>query len=473
VIKERARELIWLTVIFDAYLSLSSYFIARFFFPHGPSAIGLSFRVESLAVLFVISLSLFCLYINHTYESMRVKTFRRILAENTMASLQTFGIVVALIFFYKIKTMSRGFVIVYFGCFFFSVLMRRLLQIQFLRRFRRKGRNTVSVLVVGASESARRFIKMLDLHKGFGFRVIGLLAPAASVEGPGGARRMKVPVIGTFRDLDHILKTNVVDKVVFACRDEEVSWGELMGYLEICEEYGVRTAMISRFANTRYSQMSLENLGRMNLVTYTAKNTPLHATMAKRALDATLSALALLVFLPVLAVVAVAIRLESPGPVFFRQKRSGLNGRIFEVLKFRTMCTDAEHRKEKLKAQNEMSGPVFKIKRDPRITKVGRLLRKYSLDELPQLVNVLKGEMSLVGPRPLPTYEMENVERRHRRRLSVKPGLTCLWQVSGRNNIDFEDWMDLDMQYINNWSLRMDFMLMLKTFSAVLKGTGM
>ena len=451
-----------MTIVVDAFMTLMGYFLARFFYPYGPSAITRSYRYEALVVVIVISLSVFCLYLNHAYESMRVKTLRKILAETFMANLQTFGIVVALIFVYKLKTMSRGFVLVYFSFFFVSVFLRRALLVEFLRVFRRKGRNYVSVLVIGANETARRFVRMLSMQKGFGFKVVGYLSDS---EGRS--------VIGRFEDLDRILKENIVDKVVFACRDEEMAWEDLMGYLEICEEYGVRTAMISRFTNTRYSRMSLENLGRLNLVTYSAKNAPLHATMAKRALDLALSAFALAMLAPVLAAVAAAIRLESEGPVFFRQKRYGLNGRIFEVLKFRTMCEDAEKRRDKLQAKNEMSGPVFKIKNDPRITRVGKFLRKHSLDELPQFVNVFRGEMSIVGPRPLPTYEIEKIERRHRRRLSVKPGLTCLWQVSGRNNIDFEGWMDLDMKYIDNWSLRMDFLLMLKTFTTVLRGTGM
>ncbi len=450
-----------MTVVVDAFMTLTGYFFARFWFPHGPAAITRSFQVEALVAVFVASLSIFCLYLNHAYESMRVKTLRRILAETLMANVQTFGVVVALIFIYQLKTMSRGFVLVYFGFFFISVFLRRALQIQFLRVFRRRGRNSVSVLVVGGNEAARRFARMLGMHKGFGFNVIGFLS-----EREGNS------VIGGFGDLDRVLKTNIVDKVVFACQ-EEVPWDDFMGYLEICEEYGVRTAMISRFTNTRYSRMDLENLGRLNLVTYSAKNAPLHATMAKRALDLAFSAFALIMLAPLFAAIAVAIKLESKGPVFFRQKRYGLHGRIFEVLKFRTMCVDAENRRERLAARNEMSGPVFKIKNDPRITRVGKFLRKHSLDELPQFVNVFNGEMSIVGPRPLPTYEIEKIERRHRRRLSVKPGLTCLWQVSGRNNIDFEDWMDLDMQYIDNWSLRMDFLLMLKTFTIVLRGTGM
>ena len=189
------------------------------------------------------------------------------------------------------------------------------------------------------------------------------------------------------------------------------AFNELKDYLLTCEKDGTPTPMISRFANTKYHNVTLENLGRMNLVTSTQKNTPLYSKLAKQALDSAASAIAVTALMPIMVVIAIAIKLDSPGPVLFKQKRYGLNGRVFNVLKFRTMCVDAEQKKETLDSKNEMSGPVFKIKSDPRITRIGKLLRKYSLDELPQFLNVLTGEMSLVGPRPLPTYEVEKLER--------------------------------------------------------------
>ena len=171
---------------------------------------------------------------------------------------------------------------------------------------------------------------------------------------------------------------------------------------------------------------------------------------------------------------ALLIKLTSRGPVFFRQQRSGLNGAPFNIFKFRTMMTNAEQFQHELAAMNEMSGPVFKVTNDPRITPIGKFLRKYSLDELPQLFNVLRGEMSLVGPRPLPVDEVKRFnDVAHRRRLSVKPGLTCLWQVSGRNKIsDFKEWVRLDLEYIDNWSIWLDIIILFRTIPAVFTGTG-
>jgi len=189
-------------------------------------------------------------------------------------------------------------------------------------------------------------------------------------------------------------------------------------------------------------------------------------------------ALILLVFFstifPVIPVVALLIKLTSPGPVMFRQLRSGLNGAPFTIYKFRTMVTNAEQRKHELEAMNEMRGPVFKVSKDPRITPIGKWLRRFSIDEFPQLFNVLRGEMSLVGPRPLPIDEVKRFnDMAHRRRLSVRPGLTCLWQVSGRNEIkEFKDWVRLDLQYIDNWSLWLDFKILLRTIPVVFIGTG-
>jgi exopolysaccharide biosynthesis polyprenyl glycosylphosphotransferase len=194
--------------------------------------------------------------------------------------------------------------------------------------------------------------------------------------------------------------------------------------------------------------------------------------VVKRLFDIAASAFALWVLSPLLVLTALAIKLTSRGPVFFKQERVGMHGRTFSMLKYRSMVSNAEELKLKLMELNEQNGPVFKIQKDPRITPVGRFLRKFSIDEIPQLINVLRGEMSVVGPRPPLPSEVAQYEPWQRRRLSVRPGLTCLWQVSGRNSIGFQDWMYLDMQYIDHWSLGQDFHLILKTVPVVLTGRG-
>jgi exopolysaccharide biosynthesis polyprenyl glycosylphosphotransferase len=193
----------------------------------------------------------------------------------------------------------------------------------------------------------------------------------------------------------------------------------------------------------------------------------------KRALDFALSLILLIILLPLFLVIAILIKLTSPGPVFFIHDRVGLNKRRFPLIKFRTMIPDAEEKMAELEERNEVSGPVFKIKNDPRITKVGKFLRKTSIDELPQLINVLRGDMSLVGPRPLPVRDYNGFDEDwHRRRFSVRPGITCLWQVNGRSNVSFDHWMQLDMEYIDHWSLWLDLKILFQTVPAVLKGSG-
>jgi exopolysaccharide biosynthesis polyprenyl glycosylphosphotransferase len=196
------------------------------------------------------------------------------------------------------------------------------------------------------------------------------------------------------------------------------------------------------------------------------------ALMGKGLMDRIGALAGLVLFSPIILITALAIKLTSRGPVFFKQTRSGVNGRLFHLYKFRTMCCDAEVKKDGLMDKNEMSGPVFKIKRDPRVTPIGRFLRKYSIDEIPQFLNVLRGEMSLVGPRPPLPSEVSRYEPWQHRKLSVKPGLTCLWQINGRNAIDFDEWMQLDLKYIDNWSLWLDAKIIARTFPAVFRGSG-
>ena len=244
--------------------------------------------------------------------------------------------------------------------------------------------------------------------------------------------------------------------------------------IELCELEGVEVWLLADFFKTRISQTSVDDfLGRPTVVFRSAPEASWQG-VAKQALDF-VGALALLVFFsPVLLAAALAVKLTSSGPVLFRQQRSGLNGRPFTMLKFRTMVTDAEQLKAELASFNEMDGPVFKVTNDPRVTPLGRWLRKWSVDELPQLWNVLRFEMSLVGPRPLPVDEIRRInDPAHRRRLSVKPGLTCLWQISGRNEVSsFKEWVRLDLEYIDNWSLWLDLKILLKTIPVVVTGAG-
>jgi exopolysaccharide biosynthesis polyprenyl glycosylphosphotransferase len=251
-------------------------------------------------------------------------------------------------------------------------------------------------------------------------------------------------------------------------------FGEIEKAIRVCEIEGVEVWLRADFFQTQISQTKAEELyGHPMLVFRTGPDLSWQVA-AKSLMDTVGSFLLLIASSPIFVILFCVIKWSSPGPVFFRQKRAGLNGSPFEMLKFRTMVSNAEQLKQELLALNEMSGPVFKVTNDPRVTRVGRILRKYSLDELPQLINVLRGEMSLVGPRPLPVDEVRRFDdMAHRRRLSVKPGLTCLWQVSGRNNVsDFREWVRLDLEYIDNWTFWLDLKILWRTIPAVFSGAG-
>jgi exopolysaccharide biosynthesis polyprenyl glycosylphosphotransferase len=279
------------------------------------------------------------------------------------------------------------------------------------------------------------------------------------------------PVLGTVKDLEHVLCTVPVDEVFIAGNVLKHS-AEMQAAIKLCENLGVPFALPAyhfRFDRARPIDDHAVSDGYLHFLTHTFRP---HQMALKRLFDIVSSAAALAMLSPLLVGVALAVKLTSRGPIFFRQRRVGLHGKPFNMLKFRSMVINAEELKAKLEALNEQTGPVFKMKNDPRITGVGRFIRKYSIDELPQLMNVLRGEMSVVGPRPPIPSEVEKYAAWQRRRLSVRPGLTCIWQVSGRNQISFEDWMYLDMQYIDHWSLKKDIDLILKTVPVVITGSG-
>jgi exopolysaccharide biosynthesis polyprenyl glycosylphosphotransferase len=251
-------------------------------------------------------------------------------------------------------------------------------------------------------------------------------------------------------------------------------FGQVEKVIAACELEGIEVWLMADFFKTQISQTIVDDFHGLPMLVFRSTPEASWQVLAKKVIDLAGAAALLLAFSPAMLVAAVAIRLSSPGPVLFRQQRCGLNGRPFTMLKFRSMVTDAEQRRHELEQLNEMSGPVFKVTADPRVTPVGRLLRKYSVDEFPQLLNVLRGEMSLVGPRPLPVNEVARFDDlAHRRRLSVKPGITCLWQVSGRSDLrDFREWVRLDLEYIDNWSLWLDIRILLRTVPVVLAGSG-
>jgi exopolysaccharide biosynthesis polyprenyl glycosylphosphotransferase len=273
-------------------------------------------------------------------------------------------------------------------------------------------------------------------------------------------------------ELESVIAREPVDEVFIALPGDK--YGPLVeAIVRLCEEQGIIIRVQSEPFKLKIARWQVEELDGIPIVTIQSGPPDGWQLVAKRLIDFLGSAVLLFAIAPVFIIVAMLIKLDSPGPVFFRQERVGLNKRRFRLFKFRTMIEGAEKQQQTLERLNEAEGPVFKIKDDPRITRIGRLLRRYSIDELPQLLNVLKGEMSFVGPRPLPVRDTERIDVQwHKRRLSVKPGVTCLWQVNGRSDVSFDHWVRMDLEYIDNWSLALDLKILLKTIPAVLKGAG-
>jgi len=339
-----------------------------------------------------------------------------------------------------------------------------------LRSARLRGRNLRDMLIVGTNPRAVQFARKVRDNHFLGYRVIGFVDQ--EWPGLGEFSQSGFSLACDFDGLLSYLRSSVVDEVVVALpmrslhsRASEVAM--------ICEEQGILVRFISNLFDGKISRPQVEVMEGDSLISHHSVRLEGWAVVAKRTVDILVSASMSLLLLPVFVLTALLIKVTSPGPVFFVQKRLGLNKRHFGIYKFRTMVVDAEKRMKDIEHLNEVSGPVFKIKNDPRITPIGKFLRKTSIDELPQLFNVLKGDMSLVGPRPLPLRDYEGFsEDWQRRRFSVRPGVTCLWQIGGRSSISFEQWMELDLQYIDRWSLLLDFKILLKTIPAVLKGSG-
>lgn len=324
------------------------------------------------------------------------------------------------------------------------------------------------ILIVGLGDRARKAAGMIEQSSDTGARLIGFLS--GDQERPPSIRIGGEYPVYSLADLDLLLQRHVIDEILFAVDSNQLA--DLEEVFLFCDEEGVRTRVLVDFFPHVNSDVYLDRLGAAPLLTFSAAPHDEIRLLAKRAGDILLGGAALILAAPAMALIALAIRLSSSGPVIFRQVRCGLNGRRFVFYKFRSMCRNAEELKPGLAHLNARDDVVFKIPNDPRLTPVGKFLRKFSIDEWPQLWNVLKGDMSLVGPRPAIPEEVEQYKRWQRRRLRMRPGLTCLWAVSGRDALDFETWMKLDMQYIDTWSLALDWKIMLRTIPRVLTGKG-
>lgn len=333
---------------------------------------------------------------------------------------------------------------------------------------RTHGRNLRFVAVVGAAREGRDLARQLTSKTANGFVLVGLFDDQPVLDTLGD----EFPDRGTFDDLKHHLMKEPVDEVVITL-PMETHYETIRSIMRQCERTGISVRVVNEFVNHAFSDVEVEHIGDMATLHFSSEKDWGWQGKVKVTLDWLIATMALIGLSPVLLVVALLIKLDSPGPALFVQTRVGKNKKHFKFYKFRTMVVDAEARQAALERHNEADGPVFKMRSDPRITRIGAFLRKYSIDELPQLINVVKGDMSLVGPRPLPLRDVQRFDQEwYSRRFSVRPGLTCSWALAGRSELEFDEWVQLDLDYIDHWSLGKDLSICLGTIPRILRGSG-
>ncbi len=372
--------------------------------------------------------------------------------------------------FFKINFITIYVVIFFFLSATVITVASRVVLRYLLRKVRSRGRNRRHVLILGTNPRAVQFTEKLLASPELGYYLVGFADDAWW--GLDKFKQNKYRLVCDLNNFQTFIRNNIIDEVIVALPLKSF-YDQASRLISICDEQGIGVRYVSSLFDVEFPDAKKNHLEKYSLIPLTSSTIYGYPSTLKRLIDLVLSSGLLFLTIPIFVVAALAVKLTSSGPIFFAQTRIGFGKRKFRLYKFRTMNTDAAEKQAELEGLNEVRGPVFKIKDDPRITSLGRYLRKYSIDELPQLINVLKGDMSIVGPRPLPERDYNGFsEDWHRRRFSVRPGLTCLWQVQGRSNIAFDKWMELDMEYIDKWTLWLDFKILAKTIPTVLKGSG-
>lgn len=454
-----------LLMMIDLVSIILSFFISiwirsHLFADYGPIH-GYIERLWLLGVALIIYPVLFWILNAYSVSMDEVGTFLIHGLKMTVGSILAVISLAALLYFTKYTEISRLYIVIFGVTTYIGLILARITLIGMISLRMQNKEKTRKVLLVGVSDKGEAFVRYITRYPQLMLEIIGY------VNVHGDHQYAGIPRLGEIEDVTQIMGGRVVDEVVFALPQSYMSLAEK--YVCECEKMGITVHMILDYGERTIAKTKIDHIGTMPVLTFHSVTLNECQLFFKRILDIAGAVVGLLVTGIVLLIVAPAIKLESPGPIFFSQNRVGKNGRLFKIYKLRSMYQDAEQRKKDLLAQNQMKGHMFKVDNDPRITKVGRFIRKTSIDELPQFWNVLKGDMSLVGTRPPTTDEVASYELHHRRRISIKPGLTGLWQVSGRSDItDFEEVVRLDTQYIDSWRLWLDIKIIFKTVGVVL-----
>ena len=471
MLKQRKKQLSSIFRIIDVLIILISFY-AVYYYCCGPMWVNV-FDLPKEYQIFLFTCFIGWIYLSERfqlYESGRMFLIRREAWD--VCKITTLCLIIATIppFFIHDNLLSRTFLLILWPLQTIALILPRFILREWHRYARRKGYTFREILIVGRNDRSAGLVREIEELPELGIRILGFIdAPNAQ---PDVVSIGEYKVIGSLDSLEAILRDNVVDEV-FVFLPIKSFYSEIEEIVRFCENIGIEVKIPTDLFSLKLARLTISLYGNIPLIgLYTGPKMD-GRLVVKRLIDMVISAILLVILSPLFLLIGVLIKGTSRGPIFFRWKVVGRNNRDFTGYKFRTMLSNADELKETLMAQNEMSGPVFKIKNDPRITPVGKWLRKFSLDELPQLWSVLKGDMSLVGPRPPSRKELEGFNLWQRRKISLKPGLTCLWQVNGRNGIsDFSEWCRLDLEYIDNWSLGLDLKILLKTAWVVFRGTG-
>jgi exopolysaccharide biosynthesis polyprenyl glycosylphosphotransferase len=469
------------TMLLDAIVLSWAFFIAYYLREHFPefdkfgflnyqsfaSDNGASLSEYLLVLFIVVPVWCFIFYINGMYRSMRTRRlveFIWIIFKSFFFAILAFG---AIVFIFKLVFISRLYFAIFVLVSLIGIVIEKISLYSIMRYVRRRGHNHRRILIVGTGRRAINIVHKVLYHPEWGLEIIGAIddEPERGIQMVG-----PIEVIGGLPDLQDILHDKAIDEVVFVVPRSRLNHIEDAVY--ICETEGVKATVAVDLFNLKIARSRPSEFEDIPLITFETTLAKEWQLYVKRAMDLIIAGAGLIILSPFLLIIALFIKLGSPGPVMFKQVRLGLNGRRFVLYKFRTMYEEAEKELAQVSIEEFMGDSEFKKKKIQYMTPVGKILRKFSIDELPQLFNVFAGHMSLIGPRPCVPEEVEQYQPWQRRRLSMRPGITCLWQIRGRNNVKFEDWMKLDLEYLDNWSLALDFKILVKTIPVVILGIG-
>lgn len=450
----------WFMMFLDICMIMGSFVVVVLLRHHIWGLYPLEMYFVHLPLLLIVWIWL--LYSFKIYQSVRTRRVYEIIVIVLTVTLLEIIIMGAYLF----TIGMHNFVLLFTSTFSIAILIIiEKLSLKYLLNYLYKRKiHFRNILIVGTGSRAQNFIDLIYKKAEWRINIVGLIDEDKMV----GTEIMNTRVIGSFNDLARILDENIVDEVVFILPRNWLS--SLEDYVRVCEKVGVKVSIAVDFFSSSISKLKTTEIYGQPFMSMDTTPYNIWHLFIKRIMDISVSFIVLLLNIPVFIICSIVIKLTSHGPVIFRQKRIGLNGRSFTLFKFRSMVVGAENMLGEIRNLSETKGPVFHSRNDPRVTPAGRFLRMSSLDELPQLFNVLIGDMSLIGPRPPLPEEVEEYERWQRRRLSLRPGIVCTWQVTKRFQPDFQEWMKMDLDYIDNWSLGLDFKIFIKVFPAILKG---